>query len=270
MNICTSRVMAGSEPPDRPLKFTFLAPQATKTSDDSGGYLSGGIRGCQDITPASKSLIEEYLWFQSFSAGAARRTTVEPGTFRRLEGRAHNSSSSHKPMTPKPKTVLVVDDDEGIRGTLTAILKREYRITTAVTGEEALAILRREDVDLILLDVRLPGINGFEVLKIVKENYSLTEVIMISAITEVETAVQAMKTGAYHYITKELDYDQATLPCLKRAGTAGPEPPAHHVARAGRRARRTRVRAWSKQGHAEHRGPGAQGGQASSTRGDPR
>ena len=111
-------------------------------------------------------------------------------------------------MTPKPKTVLVVDDDEGMRDTLTAILKGEYRVTTAVTGEEALAILRREDVDLILLDVRLPGINGFEVLKIVKENYNLTEVIMISAITEVETAVQAMKTGAYHYITKEFDYDQ--------------------------------------------------------------
>ena len=114
--------MAGSEPPDRPLKFAFLVSQATKTSHDSGGYLSGGIRGCQDITPANKPLIEECLRFQSFSAGAARRTTFEPGTLRRLEGRAYNSSLSHKPMTPKPKTVLVVDDNEGMRDTLTAIL----------------------------------------------------------------------------------------------------------------------------------------------------
>lgn len=108
----------------------------------------------------------------------------------------------------KPKTVLIVDDDEGMRDTLTAILKREYRVLRAQSGEAALTILVRDDVDLVLLDVRLPGISGFEVLRIVKENYSLTEVIMISAINEVETAVQAMKHGAYHYITKDFDYDQ--------------------------------------------------------------
>jgi DNA-binding NtrC family response regulator len=111
-------------------------------------------------------------------------------------------------MVNKLKTVLIVDDDEGTRETLTAILKREYRVLRVATGEAALPILNREDVDLILLDVRLPGISGFEVLRIVKENYGLIEVIMISAITEVETAVQAMKHGAYHYVTKDFDYDQ--------------------------------------------------------------
>src|SRR5499426_4202142 len=111
-------------------------------------------------------------------------------------------------MSPKPKTVLIVDDDEGMRDTLTAILKREYRVLRVASGEAALPILNREDIDLMLLDVRLPGISGFEVLRIVKENYSLVEVIMISAINEIETAVQAMKHGAYHYITKDFDYDQ--------------------------------------------------------------
>jgi DNA-binding NtrC family response regulator len=111
-------------------------------------------------------------------------------------------------MSQKPKTVLVVDDDEGMRDTLTAILKREYRVLRVASGEAALPILSREDVDLMLLDVRLPGISGFEVLRIVKENYNLIEVIMISAINEVETAVQAMKHGAYHYINKDFDYDQ--------------------------------------------------------------
>src|SRR5437870_2269153 len=111
-------------------------------------------------------------------------------------------------MTHKPKTVLIVDDDEGMRDTLTAILKREYRVLRVSSGEAALPILNREDVDLMLLDVRLPGISGFEVLRIVKENYSLVEIIMISAINEIETAVQAMKHGAYHYITKDFDYDQ--------------------------------------------------------------
>ncbi len=111
-------------------------------------------------------------------------------------------------MSQKPKTVLIVDDDEGMRDTLTAILKRDYRVLRVASGEAALPILNREDVDLVLLDVRLPGISGFEVLRILKENYSLLEVIMISAITDVETAVQAMKHGAYHYITKDFDYDQ--------------------------------------------------------------
>src|SRR6188768_220277 len=111
-------------------------------------------------------------------------------------------------MSPKPKTVLIVDDDEGMRDTLTAILKREYRVLRVSSGEAALPVLNREDVDLVLLDVRLPGISGFDVLRIIKENYSLVEVLMISAINEIETAVQAMKHGAYHYITKDFDYDQ--------------------------------------------------------------
>jgi DNA-binding NtrC family response regulator len=107
-----------------------------------------------------------------------------------------------------PKTVLVIDDDEGMRDTLAAILKHDYRVLRVASGEAALAVFNRENVDLVLLDVRLPGISGFEVLRIVKENYSLVEVIMISAMSEVETAVQAMKHGAYHFVTKDFDYDQ--------------------------------------------------------------
>jgi DNA-binding NtrC family response regulator len=111
-------------------------------------------------------------------------------------------------MTPPIKTVLICDDDQGMRDTIAAILGRDYRVLTVSSGEAGLAVLRQEDVDLILLDVRLPGISGFDVLRIVKENYSLVECIMISAINEVETAVQAMKHGAYHYITKNFDYDE--------------------------------------------------------------
>ncbi len=106
------------------------------------------------------------------------------------------------------KTILICDDDQGMRDTLSAILKRDYKVLTVSSGESALVLLREEDIDLILLDVRLPGITGFDVLRIVKENYGLIECIMISAINEVETAVQAMKHGAYHYITKEFDYDE--------------------------------------------------------------
>ena len=109
---------------------------------------------------------------------------------------------------PSPqKTILIADDDEGMRDTLTAILKRDYRVMTASSAEDGLSRLRQARVDLMLLDVRLPGIGGLEMLKQVRELRGEIEVIMISAITDVETAVQAMKLGAYHYITKEFDYD---------------------------------------------------------------
>jgi len=110
-------------------------------------------------------------------------------------------------MTPLPKTLLVVDDDEGMRDTLIAILKRQYRVLAVESAEAALAVLRREAVDLMLLDVRLPGMNGLELLKIVKEQHALVEVIVISAVNEIETAVQAIKLGAYHFITKDFEYE---------------------------------------------------------------
>ena len=86
-------------------------------------------------------------------------------------------------MGLKPKTVLVVVDDEGMRDTLTSILKREFRVLRVATGEAALGVLSKEEVDLLLLDVELPGISGFEVLQIARENYPLVEIIMISNIT---------------------------------------------------------------------------------------
>lgn len=110
-------------------------------------------------------------------------------------------------MAEKTKAILVVDDDEGIRDTLSAILKKDYRVQVAQTDEEGLDVLKKESIDLLLLDVRLPGIGGLEAVKIVKENYDLVEFIMVSAVTEIEVAVQAMKHGAYHYITKEFVYD---------------------------------------------------------------
>jgi DNA-binding NtrC family response regulator len=110
-------------------------------------------------------------------------------------------------MAAKQKTLLIVDDDEGMRDTLTAILRREYHLVTAPSGEAGLEALAKSHVDLMLLDVRLPGINGLDVLKLVKETYPAVEVVVISAVSEVEIAVQAIKQGAYHFITKDFEYD---------------------------------------------------------------
>jgi len=114
------------------------------------------------------------------------------------------------------KTVLIVDDDEGMRDTLAAILRRDFRVLRASDGESGLAIISRETVDVVLSDVRMPGIDGIELLRQVKEAQRLVEVIMISAINDVETAVRAMKLGAYHYITKDFEYD-AVLSLVRNA-----------------------------------------------------
>ena len=110
-------------------------------------------------------------------------------------------------MGERRKTILIVDDDEGMRDTLTAMLRRDYRVLRAASGEVALQMMEKEDVDIVLLDVRLPGISGFEVLKIARENYPYIEVIVISVIRELEAAIEAMRYGAYHYISKDFDLE---------------------------------------------------------------
>ncbi|MBN4054709.1 sigma-54-dependent Fis family transcriptional regulator, partial [Nitrospira defluvii] len=105
-------------------------------------------------------------------------------------------------------TILIVDDDEGIRDTLEVILQKNYVVLKADTGKSALSLITEHEVQVVLLDVLLPDMNGLDVLKEIKDRFLDIEVIMISAVKEVGTAVQAIKLGAYHYITKSFDYDE--------------------------------------------------------------
>jgi two-component system NtrC family response regulator len=108
-------------------------------------------------------------------------------------------------MADRRKTLLIVDSDEEMREAQAAALRRDYRVLRAATGEAALQMMQKESVDLMLLDVHLPGISGFEVLKITRENYPNVEVIVISETKELDTAIEAMRHGAYHYISKDFD-----------------------------------------------------------------
>ena len=108
-------------------------------------------------------------------------------------------------------TVLVVDDEPLIRWSLVNRLKEEgYRTLEAGTGADAVA-QHRDGADLVLLDFALPDSNGLSVLKQIKDADPDTLVIMLTAHTGVETAVEAMKNGAYHYANKPFDLDEIML-----------------------------------------------------------
>lgn len=109
-------------------------------------------------------------------------------------------------------SILIVDDEEAIRETLCDVLKkRGYDIFLASSGKETLDILKKSIIDLILLDIRLPDVDGLEVLKKVREFDSEILVIMMTAYADIQTAVAAMKSGAYHYINKPFELDELKL-----------------------------------------------------------
>jgi DNA-binding NtrC family response regulator len=110
-------------------------------------------------------------------------------------------------MSDRRKTVLIVDNDEAMRESLAGLLRRDLRVLRAGTGEGALQMMEKEGVDLMVLEANLPGISGFEVLKIVKENFPYVEVVVVSDATEVEVAIEATRLGAYHYTPKTIDHE---------------------------------------------------------------
>ena len=110
-------------------------------------------------------------------------------------------------MTPKSKSVLIVDSDPARRDRFAGVVEPEFRALRAVSGETALQTLVHEDVDIVIINACLPGISGLDLLRIVRENYPLLESLMASQVGEVEVAVQAIKDGAYHFVTTDVDED---------------------------------------------------------------
>ena len=109
-------------------------------------------------------------------------------------------------------TVLVVDDERNIREGLAEALALEgHEVATAADGEEALAVLGREEVDLVITDLRMPKLAGDELLKRLNTDWPTVPVIILTGHGTIETAVQAMRDGAYDFLTKPVDLERLGL-----------------------------------------------------------
>jgi len=123
--------------------------------------------------------------------------TIEPSS--RLHPRDHSVKGKR---IVKSATVLVVDDEPGIRQSFKMVLKDHFNVLLAEDGIAAVDLLTRNSVDLILLDILLPDVNGLDLLQELKAIDPGPEVIMVTAVKEIHTAVRAIKLGAYEYIIK--------------------------------------------------------------------
>jgi DNA-binding NtrC family response regulator len=108
-------------------------------------------------------------------------------------------------MSEKSK-ILVVDDEEALRTVLSGELVSEgYDVRTAADGDDAISNLQKESFDLVLLDIKMPRMNGFEVLKFVKEKYPRTRVVMLTGFADLKNAIESKKLGAEDFVSKPYD-----------------------------------------------------------------
>ena len=108
----------------------------------------------------------------------------------------------------RPVRVLLTDDEELYAESLAKVLRRRgMEIRTARDGFEALSLISAEEYDVIVLDMRMPGMDGLELQRKIKEIHPNATIIIMTAYASVETAVEAMKQGAYDYVVKPFDPD---------------------------------------------------------------
>jgi DNA-binding NtrC family response regulator len=112
----------------------------------------------------------------------------------------------------KPASLLIVEDEEKMRELLQKILTTDgYRVKTASNGSEALAMIEETPFDIVLSDVKMPGLNGIELLKAVKKITAETYVVIMTAFGTIDSAVEAMKQGAFDYVSKPFKMDEIRI-----------------------------------------------------------
>src|ERR1700674_2440281 len=112
-------------------------------------------------------------------------------------------------MLPEKKQVLIVDDEPNLRKILSAQLSRDgYDVLSAEDGEQGLALLREHHIDLVITDLKMPKVDGMQLLREALREDPELPIVMITAHGTIDTAVEALKTGAFDYLTKPFDKDE--------------------------------------------------------------
>ena len=111
-------------------------------------------------------------------------------------------------MVKIPVKILIVDDEKDFVEMFSLRLTRQgERVSAAYSGQQALDLLKTTPIDVVILDIRMPGMDGIETLKKIKADYPLVEVILLTGHGSTETAVEGMKAGAFDYLMKPADFD---------------------------------------------------------------
>ena len=114
-------------------------------------------------------------------------------------------------MTRIPTKVLIVDDEKDFVEMFSLRLEEVgEKVTRAYSGQECLEILEENAIDVVILDIKMPGMDGIETLRKINKKFPLVEVIMLTGHGTVETAVEGMKLGASDYLLKPADFDDLT------------------------------------------------------------
>ncbi len=122
----------------------------------------------------------------------------------RIQGEANSSDQRRRAQ------ILVVDDERGPRESLRMILSASHEVTTADDGAYALEILRTDSIDLVTVDLNMPGMKGDELMRTIRAEFPQTEIIIITGCGSVETAVEGIRHGVFDYLTKPFDVVQVT------------------------------------------------------------
>jgi len=106
----------------------------------------------------------------------------------------------------KKSSILVVDDEDALRTVLSGELASEgYEVRAAADGDEAVTEMGKTNFDLVLLDIKMPRMNGFEVLKFIKEKHPKTKVVMLTGFADLKNAIESKKLGADDFVSKPYD-----------------------------------------------------------------
>ena len=206
--------------------FTNLFQNALDAMSNGGGQLRVRVTADEDwiettvedsgpgIDPEHRDRIfEPFYSTKQSSGGSGLGLSISHEIVRRHggelrledseEGRGCTVFDTPASFRNQPMNILIVDDEEVLQDVLTALVREEgHEPLCARTGEEALTLLEREEVDLVLLDLMLPGMSGMEVLKQIRERDTEITVVVVTAFSSIEGAIEAMKHGAFHYIPK--------------------------------------------------------------------